>query len=244
MAKMKKTMVAGGLVREVIYPAVTGRQEPKVRAGKRKLSSEAQRRMNDVYLWQKLEMQLAANFRRGALILTLTYRPERLPKSRKQAEARLKYFRHKLTALRGKRGLVMFWATEHKHGDGRWHHHCVINATGNDYKMLLAAWGNGEIEIQTLRVDKDKNFETLAKYMTKESREDGRDRLGQRAYSYTRSAAKVEVDTVKVPDDTPLQAPKGSLVFAEASERTEYGSYRYIKYYIERAKSPRNKRRK
>ena len=51
-----------------------------------------------------------------------------------------------------------------------------------------------------------------------------------------------------VDDDTPLQAPKGSTVIEEAGERTEYGSYRYIKYLTAWGKKPikrhRAKRRK
>ena len=234
MAKMKKIIRAGLLVKEAIYPFGTRYDSPKVRQGKRKVSSEAQKRMNAIYSWQKLELMLAANFVPGDLVCVLTYDDAHLPDSRKEAVARLKYFRSKLSAARRKRGqtMVMFWNEEHRHhspdelSDGRWHHHCVINATGEDYEELRLLWGQGEIHILPLQVDREKNYESLARYMCKEAR----DKPGQRSWSYTRNARKPEVETIRVPDDTTIQPPHGSMVLEDTSSRTEYGYYRYIKY--------------
>ena len=251
MAKMKKIITAGQLVKEVIYPLSNGRDAPKVRQAKRKISSEAQQRMNAIYSWQKLELMLAANFLPGDLVVVFTYDDAHLPETRAQAQAKLKYFRAKLAAARRKRKqpLVMFWNEEHLHhdpgelSDGRWHHHCVINTTGDDYKELLELWGQGEIDVKPLRVDKEKNYETLARYMCKEAR----DKPGQRSWSYTRNAVKPEVETFRVPDDTTVSAPKGSTVIEEASSKTEFGSYRYIKYLgapVRRRPGTRARRRK
>lgn len=228
MAKWKKIIVAGSLVMETVYPRINSTDCLKVRGAKRKLSSEAQQRMNLKYSWQKLEFLLAANFVPGDLVCTFTYDDEHLPFNRKEAENKLKYFRSKLSAVRkkNKKALVMFWNTEHKHGEGRWHHHCVINSTGDDYEQIFRAWGQGGIEITKLKVDKDKNYESLARYMCKEDR----DKLGQRAWSYTRNAKKPECETFRVPDDTPLQPPKGSMIIQEAAEHNNYGSYRFVKY--------------
>ena len=121
----------------------------------------------------------------------------------------------------------MVWSTEHRHGEGRWHHHCVINAMGDDYELIRKLWIYGsDVEIKPLRVDREKNYESLAKYMAKEDRE----KLGLRSWSYTRNAKKPEVETFRVEDETQLQAPKGSMILAEVSERTEYASYKVIKY--------------
>jgi len=234
MAKMKKIITAGPLVKEALYPVGSRADSPKVRAGKKNLSSEAQQRMNDIYSWQKLEMMLASNMVPGDLVVVLTYDDQHLPMSRKEAAAKVKYFRAKLSAARRKREqeLVMFWNEEHKHEsenatqDRRWHHHCVINATGDDYQEILRLWGQGLIYVEPFRINKEKNYESLARYMCKEAR----DKLGQRSWSYTRNARKPEMESFRVPDDTPLNAPKGSTILAEVTSRTEYGCYRYIKY--------------
>lgn len=227
--KTKKIIHAGALVVEAVYPRCSRSDSPKVRAAKKKASSEAQQRMNNIYSYQKLELMLAANFRPGDLVITLTADDEYLPKDRKQAQLQLKYFRSQMARLRKAAGseLVMIWSTEHKHGDGRWHHHIVINATGEDYEDIRRLWIYGsDIEIKPLRVDDEKNYGSLARYMAKEERE----RLGLRSWSYTRNCRKPEVETFPVEADTQLQAPKGSKVLEEHSERTEFVSYKIIKY--------------
>ena len=243
---MKKIIHAGALVIEAVYPRMDRRDSERARAAKRKASTEAQKRMNQIYSWQKLELMLAANFRPGDLVVTLTYDDAHLPESRKASELRLKYFRQQLTVHRVMTGqeLVMIWNTEHKHGDGRWHHHTVINATGDDYDLIRRFWIYGsDIEIKPLRVDKEKNYETLARYMCKEEGE----RLGQRKWSYTRNARKPEVETFRVEEDTTVQVPKGATEISVFSDSNQYGSARVIKYLApgwEKRPTVRAKRRR
>lgn len=244
--KMKKIIHAGALVIEAVYPRMDRRDSERARAAKRKASTEAQKRMNQIYSWEKLELMLAANFRPGDLVVTLTYDDAHLPESRKASELRLKYFRQQLAVHRVMTGqeLVMIWNTEHKHGDGRWHHHTVINATGDDYDLIRRLWIYGsDIEIKPLRVDKEKNYETLARYMCKEEGE----RLGQRKWSYTRNARKPEVETFRVEEDTTVQVPKGATEISVFSDSNQYGSARVIKYLApgwEKRPTVRAKRRR
>lgn len=232
--KTKKIISAGPLVLEAIYPRGNAHDKPKARAAKRKLSSEAQQRMNQKYSYQKLELQLASNYGPGDLWVTVTYDDDHLPKTRAEAMSNFKYFLRKLRAARGTKAQpVVHWNTEHKHEHEdyfqhrRWHHHFFIDATGTDYELLRSCWiYGGNIEIRRIKIDKDHSYETLARYMCKEAR----DRPGLRCWSYTRNAKHPEVETFPVPDDTPLQPPKGATIYEEAGERTEFGSYRYVKY--------------
>ena len=227
--KTKKIIVAGMLVQECVYSRAGGRESARVRAAKRKASTEAQQRMNAKYSWQKLELMLAANFLPGDLVVTLTYDDDHLPETRTAANAKLKIFRRMLKELREDRGqdLIMIWTTENKSDDGRWHHHCVINATGEDYTEILRLWVWGrDIEIKPLKVGKEKNYESLARYMCKEARE----RPGLRSWSYTRSCRHPETETFPVPDSTDVQAPEGSTIVAETVVRTEFGEWHFVKY--------------
>ena len=52
--KTKKIIQAGALVLEAVYPRGNGHDSPRTRAGKRKLSSEAQQRMNLKHSYQPL----------------------------------------------------------------------------------------------------------------------------------------------------------------------------------------------
>ena len=170
MAKFKKIIVAGPLVVETVYPAPNPRDSLGVRQGKKRLSSEAQQRMNLKYAYQKLELEIAANFGVKDLYATFTYDDAHLPGSRKEANARMQAFWKRLRAARKAQGqeLRYIYVTEHKHGDGRWHHHVLLNATGDDYDLIRKLWGQGGIEFIQIRIDRDKNFETLARYLCKE----------------------------------------------------------------------------
>lgn len=229
--KTRKTITAGPLVVEAIYPRGSAQDAPRVRAGKKKLSSEAQKRLNAKHSYQKLELLLAANFVPGDWLITFTYDNEHLPRSRQQAVARLKEFRRRLSLRRKARGqaLRMVWNAENVFDEGRWHHHVVLNNAGEDFAVLRELWSWGEdIEIQTLRIDRDHSFEAVARYLCKEARE----RPGLRSWSYTRSCRQPEVETVAVPDDTPLQPPKGATVYEDARHQNEFGSWRMVKYLL------------
>lgn len=227
--KTEKTIVAGRLVRKAIYTRAAARESAKIRQAKRKISTEAQARMNAKYSWEKLELMLAANFQAGDLFVTLTFDDDHLPADRKQTAAILKKFRKNLTEIRRTRDeeTRMIWAIENVHGGGRWHIHLVVNATRNDFADILRCWPYGsDVEILRLQVDREKNYESLARYMCKERPE----RQGLRGWSYTRNCRHPEIETRIVPDDEDISAPEDSTVLEDTTKRTEWAEYHYIKY--------------
>lgn len=239
MSKYKRIIVAGPLVVEAVYPAPLPRDSRAVRQGKKALSSQAQQMMNLKYAYQKLELQIAANFGPGDLYATFTYDDEHLPKSRQEAIKCLKAFWKRLRKVRKTRGqeLRYIYVTEHKHGEGRWHHHILINATGEDYAELRQIWGQGNIEFRSIRLDKEKHFETLARYLCKEQR----DKLGLRLWSGSRNLRKPEKECFRVPDNTPLKMPSGQRVIPlmdTGDVKTAYGHYHYIKYITKSGTAP------
>ena len=148
MAKWRKTTVAGPLVMEAVYPAINPRDSETVRREKKKLTTMARQLANDNAAYRKLELWLAANFTPGDLFLTLTYDDAHLPGSRKEALSRIRYFWRKLSAVRAAKGqeLRYIYVTEQKHGEGRWHHHVFINATGEDFEDIRKAWIYGKVQ--------------------------------------------------------------------------------------------------
>ena len=230
--KTKKIIVAGPLVREVIYSRAGSREDAVVRQAKRKTSTEAQQRANARYSWEKLELMLAANYMPGDLVVTLTFDDDHLPEDRKTAAARCKKFRKELGELRRAAGseLRMIWTIEHRSGEGRWHVHAVINRlTGNDGILLVKLWGKGSVHIEHLKEDREKNHVSLAKYMAKESEDRENSR---RAWSYTRSCRKPETVVDRNVEDETLQLPKGAILIEQESHSNEYGTWQYIRYYV------------
>lgn len=272
MAKTLKRIDAGGIQVAALYNRCTGREAPRARQAKRQASSEAQRRMNQIYSYQQLELRLAVNFPRpgSGLWVTLTHDDEHMPKSRKEAQLRFKYFLQKLRRARKAAGLpepVVFWAPEILTSkSGRWHHHVVMDSTGRDYDLIRACWIYGsDIEIRKLGMpepgrevppwhDRDSDepgnyYRAIARYMTKELRDcqECDSKPGLHGWSCTRNARKPEVETFIVPDDYELSAPEGSTVMLDERKTTEWATYRVIKYRLGGAgfaPAPKAKRRR
>lgn len=246
MAKFKKIIVAGPLVIQAVYPAPNPRDGDAVRSGKKALSSAAQQRMNLKYAYQKLELEIAANFGIKDLFCTLTYKEENLPPNRKMAVKDMQSFWRKLRLARSalRQELRYIYVTEGKHGDTRLHHHALINATGDDFALIQKLWGFGGVEFKRIRFDKEKNFETLARYFCKEER----DRVGQRLWSGSRNLQKPEQECFRVSDDTSIIPPPDAVVLADSGDVvTAYGHYRFVKYVAQgftRSPKPKAKRRR
>ncbi len=246
MAKNKilRTREAGDLVEQVLYTRVQAADDERARGAKRKRTTEIMQKYNDKSSVKKLELWLAANFRKGDLVGCLTYDDRHLPGGRAEANRRVKYFRQKLAEHYRRRGveLIMFWNVEHVHGEGRWHHHFVLPSTGfGDYEAIRAAWPYGsDIELDRLRVDREKNYATLAAYYAKEARE----KLGLRSWSHTRNAKAPVVEVERVESDYQLQAPRGVEVLERISIETAYGCYQYLKYMRPQGFKPRRRGKK
>lgn len=239
MAKTLKRIDAGGIQIAALYNRCSAWDTPKQRQAKHQASSAAQRRMNQIYSYQKLELMLAKNFPTpgSGLVVVLTHDDQHMPKDRREAQQRFKYFLQKLRRARKAAGLpepVVFWAPEIlTSASGRWHQHIVLDNTGQDLDMIRRCWIYGsDVEAEKLRVDGEKNHETLAKYMTKELREcqEYEARPGLHGWSCTRNALRPEVETMTVPDDYELEPPADSTVLLDERKSTEWASYRVIKY--------------
>lgn len=239
MAKTKKIISAGVLRVEVVYDRIRPRDDERTRQAKRKAQTEAQARLNARYSWQKLELMLAANFVPGDLVVCLTYEDKHLPFTRREAEGKLRYFRQKLQRLRGGE-LRCVWSTESRHDNGRYHHHVVLQSSGHDLDALRQAWGYGDVHVEPLRADGERNYETLARYMCKEYPE----KVGRRTWSYTRCCRKPERESFTVPDDTRLEVPAEAVVLQDVKVQGQFGGYHYVKMIAKQLpRAPRARRK-
>ena len=262
MAKQLKIVDATAFQEFFLYDRVSRFDPPKVRAEKQKASSEAQKRMNLKNACRQVERRLAKNFPTAGSgrWYTLTYDEDHLPRDPDPKVCRMRVLRDKdafLKALRKARAaaglpepraagcIEVLTSTS-----GRWHIHILIDATGDDDEMVRQCWKKGtDIEVEPLRVDEEKNHETLARYMTKEMRE-LQDRCcapGAHVWFFTRNCLKVEIELVVVPDDYELSVPEGCAVLYDRKEKTEFASWHYLKFRVDPSampKKPKAKRRK
>lgn len=255
MAKTLKRIYAGSIVLSSLCDRVRPKDSPKQRAAKRQASSEAQRKMNQINSYQQLELMLAVNFPTAGsgLVTVVTFDDAHMPKNRREALDRLKYFKKLLREARRAAGLpdpVICSAPEVLTSEsGRWHFHLVIDNTGQDYDMIRSSWIYGsDVDISPLRVDKEKNHETLARYMTKELREcqDYDCRPGLHSWSWTRNAKRPETDAVVVQDDFQLDVPEDATVLLDEQKQTAFAAWRVMKirYACAQAPKPRARRRR
>ncbi|MBR3238020.1 MAG: hypothetical protein IKF99_06230 [Oscillospiraceae bacterium] len=232
----KKTITAGRLHKVIVYPIVQRGDNRETRRAKRAASREAQKRMNAVNSYQKLEMQLAANYDNGDLWITLTYDDAHLPTDEKSADLCVDRFLRAWRRARRKRGqeLRCHWNTEHLHEhesffeNGRWHHHLCVNSTGEDFAEIRRLWTGGtEIEIRLLHFGGSDSYEKLARYLCKERSGKA---VGKHTWHHTRNIRRPEVDGCRVEPDEPVQTPRGCEELERFSEGGPWGRSRGVKF--------------
>ena len=239
MARGIKHIKAGLLHVEVIGTIPDDSQVRQRRSGRCRATSAAQQFYNDKCSWRELELKLAANFGRGDWVVTPTYDDEHLPPGKREADRCLQKFFRKLRTARRKRDqeLRYIYATEGWHGkaaddwfgtdgrleDRRFHHHFVVNGVGpGDLEEIRSLWPyGGYVRIEPVDVH---YYRELAKYLTKEAREFGRARPGERVWRASRNLKDYETEYIEIPSDSvTLAPPEGAVDYVQFNERNPYG---------------------
>lgn len=236
MSKTLKQTRAGRLVCAVVYTTPTAGEAARTRGQKLRASAAAREKLNARTSFQKLERLLAANFDTGDLFVTLTYDDEHLPDCRDAAVRRIRSF---FSRFRGIRRIMdeetlYIYNVEGVFPGGRLHHHVVLNSTGQDVEAVRQAWLYGQdVEVIRLTFDRDHSYEDLASYLTKEPREWGHPRVGERTWTPSLNLRRPEQETERVPDCVTLTAPpEAEILSNEGPIRNGYGEYAWIKYLL------------
>lgn len=239
MAKAIKHIRAGLLNIEIIGKIPDETVGRKGRAGKSRPTSAAQQFYNNKLSYQELELMIAANFGSKDYFVTFTYDNAHIPETKEAAADVLKKYFRNLREVRRRRGeeLKYIYVTEGFHGmkedayfggdgaleDRRLHHHVVINGVGpGDLDELRSLWkGGGYMKAEPIDVH---YYRDLAKYMTKEAREFGKAKAGERTWRASRNLVKYEVEYIEIPSDSvTLTAPPDAVDYKTFSEKNPYG---------------------
>ncbi len=237
MARAIKHIKAGILHIEVLGQ-IPEPGERKRRAARCRSTSAAQAFYNAKASWRELELMIAANFAASDWVITYTYDNAHLPSCREEASKELqKYFRRLRTARR-RRGddLLYIYNIEGYHGsegqdgyisagpleDRRIHHHVILNGCGpGDLDELRSLWrGGGYVRAERLDIH---YYRELAKYMTKEAREFGTPRPGERTWRASRNLQKYEVEYEELRSSVTLAPPPGAMDYQSFAEQNPYG---------------------
>lgn len=249
--KKRITIDGGAVVYQLEYPCARRSDPPRTRAAKQKATSAAQAMRNQILSTRALELLLSVNYPTpgSGLVLTLSFDDQHLPGDRKTALRRLKYFLQLLRKARRQAGKpeprCVYCPEVLTAASGRWHFHLVLDSTGNDLDDVRRCWRYGhDIEARAIRVDENKNHESLARYMNKELREaqEYACRVGLHGWSCTRNCYRPEVDVQTVEDSSRLRAPRGATVLIFERRTTELSESTVLKYRLPEACFRRRRR--
>lgn len=243
MGKRKRITIRAGNCTEIIeYTPANSHDKPKQRAAKSRASSEARKRKNAAMSRRNLKMRLAANFTPGRDYFgTLTFKAGAEPCNRRACEAAATRFIRRLRDVRRRRGQSFRWVytIEHRHGEGRWHIHLVVNAAAGwraDLEELESLWDLGTVQLSKLFTGKHRKtaWADLARYLSKERPEDDpeRGKPGTHTYhcSHGLTGPAVASEWVQGSELPPLPA---SAVCIEREERqAEYSVFIYLSYEL------------
>ena len=221
---------AGRLVSAVLYTQPTAADEPHVRAAKQKVSSAARERLNHTASWKKCEALMAENFDAGDLWVTLTYRDAQLPPTREAAVRCCNAFLSLLRLQRRARGEEVLYLKNVEHltdddEEGRWHHHLVLNATGQDYEEIRSLWSKwgDNVDFEPL-LGNGEDYASRARYLCKE-----RQPAGKQTWTPSRNLRRPVRESELVDDALTLAAPPGAVILDQEQKSNGWGSFIYIK---------------
>lgn len=240
MATAIKHITAGLLHIRVLGHVPEPDVTPKRRAARANPTPPAQAFYNDKRSWRELWLLTAENFSRRDWVVTLTYSDEFLPPDKKTAEKNhmSRYVRRlRSSRKRRRQELKYIYVTEGFHGKGhgdileedgyledkRLHHHMIVNSAGpEDLDELRSLWGGGGyVRIEPLDI---RYCKALAKYMTKEAREFGRAKPGDRTWKRSMNLTPYQVEYIEIPmDGMALTPPPGAVDYETFHEKNPYG---------------------
>jgi len=248
--KIIKTIKAGPLVRQAIFPCTGPAEEPRIRKAKQRLSSAARQRLNYNAAWQRLELILAANFGRADWWVTWTFDDAHLPPDRDGAARSMRNFLARLRRYLKRRGAALRYVycieemPDEPGGSRRLHLHGVISGEGLDPDTIRAVWGCGYVHIEPFLDGSHDCYETRARYLIKERHPGvvGR-KTGLRGWTASRNLRPPEETTETVPEYVTLTAPAEAYVLDSHEERNAFGEFVYLKYLTPVREKPRRRRR-
>ena len=230
MGYRRRVTLAGDRMECEIYPVFGRDDEQRVRAAKKNITPEKQRRLNDERARRRLIQLADANFTEKDIHLTLTYRNERtLDECRKDLRnflLRVKRYREKMGmdplkyiyAIEGKTELNKGFPVK------RIHIHMLMNG-GVSRELLEEMWAMGYANADRLQPT-ERGLEEIASYIIKEARI----KTGARKYSASRNLVqpKQRTSDAKTSKRTVRMIAHDIRNEAKAEMERIYPKYRFV----------------
>lgn len=177
------------------------------RAQKTKATSEAQKKVNERRAKQQKQRIIRANFEKGDLWLTFTYKKEERPKTIDKAKADRKNLLDKLRKALKKEGIEFKYVCVTEVGSkGGVHHHMIMKPCNTS--IIADIWKPGGVHIEHIYTE---DLERLARYMTgddTEKNEKQRHLVMLESWSRSRNLIVPEVIKIRIHQRSFSKNPK------------------------------------
>lgn len=217
------------------------------RQKKKKPSREEVRLKNERNAIRKLYRTMVENFTDGDWHVVLTYAEEPEPEL---AEKNLRLFFDRMRRAYRAAGRELKWIKTTEWKGKRLHHHVVMNDCPGFSALLRKNWPHGGVHPEPLYADQ--NYEGLAKYLVKETkdtfREDGNP--NRQRYSCSRNMKKPEEKVEVVPASDWRKTPSVTKSLEEAGyvleedsieQGTDIFGYPFMRYTLKRIQNGRKR---
>ena len=193
---LERTWIYGNRIELRKYHTTRYGIQGEQRKSRTKPTAEAVARTNEKNAERKLQRLLIANFEQGDQFVTLTYRKEDRP-CVEESKKILRRFFESLRKSYKKAGAELKYIITTEWNGKHIHHHLVVNDIPGFAKIVTEAWKYGGIHMTPLYPDHD--YQGLAEYMIKETKETFRDPGNpyRQRYSCSRNLKK-PVEKVRV----------------------------------------------
>lgn len=223
------SMKTSVLCRECVFTEPLAKR--RGRAPKSLPQTTIREKLNIRHAYERLAFLIAANFTYSEWLLTLTYDEAHKPPNTFAAQKRVKLFNRQLRESRKAFGrpYKYLYTTEGRHGDKRLHHHIILNHYPGETEVLRKLWPDGDINWEPVG---KLGFVGLAKYLTKEPMQHGREYVGDRLWTPSRNLEKPRITVEKVPDNYRPVPPKEAFDVEPEAKENKFGSYYYVDYKL------------
>ena len=183
--QVKKEEVAGKLYLMSMYSAgVLRRNTPRERGERKKVTSEAKRKINAMRRKYGMMLLVGENFQPGRDLFVYLGHAQDVTED--EDKRFMRRFHRRMEALYAKLGIAYRYIdvreTHSRDGEPcRLHHHLILSGTGRLMLGRIAeCWGCGSVDVRALRELTD-NFEDTCRYLLKSARPRGNGLITARA---------------------------------------------------------------
>ena len=182
----------------------------------------------------RLELYLAL-FGFEGTCYTLTFDAENLPEKYKDVRKVWRAFLTRLKRWKG-RAFDYVYLIEGKHGDHRYHIHCVLRYSDFAHAEIEHLWRHGHVDSEPLLRHKHDSYRRMARYFNKESTDGIVLPIGARPWVCSRSLAAQLPEPERWMDTCgAVEIPDGVMVSGRNGVQNSFGAYNYG-WYIQQKK--------